>query len=361
VIVIGADTHKRSHALAAVDATTGAVVGQHSISADTAGHLRALRWACALDDERVWALEDCRHVSGRLEQALVAAGERVIRVAPRLMGQSRRGERQVGKSDQIDALAVARAVLREGIEHFPAAFLDERAMEIRLLADHRTDLVAERTRIQNRLRWHLLDLCPDLEAKLPLRALAQPRALDRITRKLRQLPANHPRARIARQLVSSIRQLTRHADAIETELHALVRAHSPRLLAETGCGVLTAATLIGRTAGAERFATEASFAHQAGTAPIPASSGNRTRHRLHRGGDRQLNRALHTIAITRATRDPETRAYIQRKLAEGKTRREAIRCLKRHLARRFYRLLAQPPSITPAKTAGTLPHIACLT
>ena len=154
--------------------------------------------------------------------------------------------------------------------------------------------------------------------------------------------------RIARQLVTSIRQLTRQADAIETELRALVRAHSPRLLAETGCGMLTAATLIGRTAGAERFPTEASFAHQAGTAPIPASSGNRNRHRLHRGGDRQLNRALHTIAITRARLDPDTRAYIQRKLAEGKTRREAIRCLKRHLARRFYRLLTQPQHKPPA-------------
>jgi transposase len=361
VIVIGADTHKRTHALAAIDAATGAVVAQQSIAADAAGHLQALRWARRLDDDRVWALEDCRHVSGRLEQALVMAGERVIRVPPRLMGQSRRGERQVGKSDQIDALAVARAVLREGVERFPAAFLDERAMEIRLLADHRGDLVAERTRIQNRLRWHLLDLCPDLEAKLPLRSLDQPRALDRITRKLAQLPADHSRVRIARQLVSSIRQLTRQADAIETELRALVRTHSPGLLAETGCGVLTAATLIGRTAGAERFPTEASFAHQAGTAPIPASSGNRKRHRLHRGGDRQLNRALHTIAITRARLDPETRAYIQRKLAEGKTRREAIRCLKRHLARRFYRILTQPQTTAPAIPVNALARIPCLT
>jgi transposase len=361
MIVIGADTHKRSHALAAVDAATGAVVAQDSITADSAGHLKALRWALPLDNDRVWALEDCRHVSGRLEQALVMAGERVIRVPPRVMGQSRRGERQVGKSDQIDALAVARAVLREGVERFPVAFLDERAMEIRLLADHRGDLVGERTRIQNRLRWHLLDLCADLEAKLPLRSLDQPRTLDRITRKLGQLPASNPRVRIARQLVSSIRQLTRQTDAIETELRTLVRAHSPRLLTETGCGVLTAATLIGRTAGAERFPTEASFAHQAGTAPIPASSGNRTRHRLHRGGDRQLNRALHTIAITRARLDPETQDYIQRKLAEGKTRKEAIRCLKRHLARRFYRLLTQRQNEPPSIAVSSLPKIGCLT
>ena len=166
MIVIGADTHKRTHALAAVAGETGARVGERTVRAEDAGHLAALRWARELDRERVWAIEDCRHVSRRLEQALVAAGERVIRVAPRLMGGSRRGEREPGKSDQIDALAVARAVLRDGIERFPAAFLDERAIEIRLLADHRDDLVAERTRAQNRLHWHLVDLCPELEATL---------------------------------------------------------------------------------------------------------------------------------------------------------------------------------------------------
>jgi transposase len=167
MIVIGADTHKRSHALAAVGGGTGALVGERTIGADDSGHLAALRWARELDSERVWAIEDCRHVSRRLEQALVAAGERVIRVPPHLMGASRRGERQPGKSDQIDALAVARAVLREGIERFPVAFLDEQAMQIRVIADHRDDLVAERTRAQNRLRWHLVELCPDLEASLP--------------------------------------------------------------------------------------------------------------------------------------------------------------------------------------------------
>jgi transposase len=103
------------------------------------------------------------------------------------------------------------------------------------------------------------------------------------------------------------------------------------------------ATLIGRTAGAERFATDAQFARQAGVAPIPVSSGRKDRHRLHRGGDRQLNRALHTIAVTRARIDPETRAYLERKRSEGKTNREALRCLKRHLARHVHRLLSMPP------------------
>jgi transposase len=171
MIVIGVDTHKHTHALAAVDAGTGRVRGQRQIKAEEPGHLAAVRWARGLDDERVWAIEDCRHVSRRLEQALLAAGERVVRVAPHRMGASRRGEREPGKSDEIDALAVARAVVKDGPERFPAAYLDERAMEVRLLCDHRKDLVAERTRAQNRLRRHLLELCLELERSLKRGAL----------------------------------------------------------------------------------------------------------------------------------------------------------------------------------------------
>ena len=353
MIVIGADTHKRSHSLAAIDGATGAIAGERTIGAQDAGHLDALRWARELGAERVWAIEDCRHVSRRLEQALVAAGERVIRVAPRLMGQSRRGERRPGKSDQIDALAVARAVLREGIERFPVAVLDDQAIEIRLLADHREQIVAERTRAQNRLRWHLVELCPELEASLPKRSLDRQVQLDRVARALRRLPAG-ARARVARELLTRVRTLTREANALEAELRALIRAQRPDLLAETGCGALTAATLIGRTAGAERFATDARFARQTGTAPIPASSGNRKRQRLHRGGDRQLNRALHTIAITRARRDPATRAYLERKISEGKTPKDAIRCLKRYLARTVWKHLHNHARPDPTRTGNCI-------
>jgi transposase len=345
MIVIGADTHKRTHALAAVDAGTGRQRAKRQIKAEEPGHLAAVRWARGLDGERVWAIEDCRHVSRRLEQALLAAGERVVRVPPQRMGASRRGEREPGKSDEIDALAIARAVVKDGPESFAAAYLDERAMEVRLLRDHREDLVRERTRVQNRLRWHLLELCPELERSLKRGALEQSRQLDRIDRRLRRLPGC-ARVRVAREQVRQIRVLTRQADALERELLALIKAHSPQLLAETGCGALTAAILVGRTAGAERFRTDACFARQSGTAPIPCSSGQRDRHRLDRGGDRQLNHALHIIAISRARHDPATRAYLERKEAEGKTKKGALRCLKRHLARRFHRLLspvAQPP------------------
>jgi len=341
MIVIGADTHKRTHALAAVDEGTGRQRGQRQIRAEEAGHLAALRWARGLDEERVWAIEDCRHVSRRLEQALIAAGERVVRVAPQRMGASRRGEREPGKSDQIDALAIARAVVKDGVESFPVAHLDQRAMEIRLLSDHRKDLVAERTRVQNRLRWHLLDLSPELESSLGRGSLEKSRQLERIDRRLRRLPAC-ARVRVAREQVAQLRLLSRQVDALQRELLALVEAHRPQLLAETGCAALTAAVLIGRTAGAERFASDASFARLTGTAPIPCSSGQRDRHRLDRGGDRQLNSALHIIAITRARYDPATRAYLARKEAEGKTRKGALRCLKRHLARRFHYLLTLP-------------------
>src|SRR5215218_568917 len=200
MIVIGADTHKRTHALAAVDEGTGRVRGKRQIKADEPGHLAAVRWARGLDCGRVWAIEDCRHVSRRLEQALLAAGERVVRVPPHRMGASRKGEREPGKSDEIDALAVARAVVKDGVEQFPVAFLDERAMEIRLISDHRNDLVADRTRTINRLRWHLLELCPEIERSLKRGALNNSRALDRLDRRLRKLSAG-ARVRIAREQI----------------------------------------------------------------------------------------------------------------------------------------------------------------
>lgn len=287
MIVIGADTHKRTHALAAVEEATGRARGAREITADDGGHLEALRWASSLDEERVRAIEDCRHVSRRLEEALLAAGERVVRVPPQRMGQSRRGERQPGKSDEIDALAVARAVVKDGPDAFAAAYLDERAMEIRLLSDHRTDLVAERTRMQCRLRWHLVTLCPDSERSLRPRSLDQAKQLDWIARQLRRLGAG-ARVLVARDELAQIRRLTVQITALKRELHALIQRYRPELLAETGCGTLTAAVLIGRTAGAERFPTDASFARHAGIAPILCSSGQRDRHRLHRGGDRQL-------------------------------------------------------------------------
>jgi len=194
-----------------------------------------------------------------------------VRVPPHRMGASRRGERKPGKSDQIDSLAIARAVVKDGVDSFPAAYLDEQAMEIRLLFDHRNDLVVERTRVINRLRWHLLELCPELERSLKRGSLNQSRVLDRVDRRLRQLGTGAARVRVAREQVARIRSLTGQIDGLKRELRVLVETHRPELLAEVGCGELTAALLIGRTAGAERFKSDASFALQSGSAPIPCS------------------------------------------------------------------------------------------
>jgi transposase len=338
MIVIGVDTHKRSHTLVALDAATGATRGQLTIPASDEGTLDALRFAGALDDERVWAVEDCRHVSGRLERGLLASGDRVVRVAPGLTESSRRAVREPGKSDPIDATAIARAALREGIDTLPVAHLDEQALDIRILTDYRDQIIAERVRLANRLRWHLVQLAPDLEAGLAPASLDHPQVRARVARRLARL-AHGPQVRVAKLILKRIGQITLEERELRAELKALIEAHCPALLAEHGCGPITAAIIIGHTAGAKRFATDACFARHAGVAPIPASSGNTQRHRLHRGGDRQLNRALHIIAFSRARTDPPTQAYLARKHAEGKTKAEAIRCLKRHVARHIWRVL----------------------
>lgn len=266
MMVIGADPHKNSHTLVAVDAATGEQLGCETVAATTAGSERAMRWARGLGTgERVWAIEDCRHVSGRLERRLIAEGERVLRVAPKLMAGARRGARTRGKSDLIDALAVARAALREGVETLPAAALEGRALEIRLLLDHHDDLVGDRSDEQRRLRWHLHDLFDDLT--VPAGALDRAVWLQRVARRLSRAEQT-ARVRIAREQVRSIRERTRRIRELEREIAALVELEAPQLLAQVGCGPLTAAKLIGEIAGAQRFATDAKLARAAGVAPV---------------------------------------------------------------------------------------------
>ena len=363
MIVIGVDAHKRTHSLAAVDSVSGALITERTVPASDEGVLLALRFAAGVGGERVWALEDCRHVVARFERDLVAAGERVVRVAPALTVDTRRAERRPGKSDVIDALAVARAVVREGVERFPAAYLDQEAMQIRLLQDYRDQLISERVRWVNRLRWQLVALDPELEAQIRPAGFESPRLRARLRGQLKRL-GQSSQVQIARDMLARINELCERDLELQGELTALVSEHCPQLLAERGCGTITAAIIIGHTAGARRFPTDACFARHTGTAPIPASSGNRTRHRLHRGGDRQLNRAIHIIALSRARTDPATRAYLDRKAAEGKTKREALRCLKRHLARHIWHILyvthpaPQPSQKRQAKTiTGTAPAL----
>jgi transposase len=351
MIVIGTDTHKRTHTCGAVDALTAAARGELTAPARAGAFGKLLRWARAIDPERVWAIEDCRHVSGAFERFLIARGERVVRVAPKHMAGARRASRVRGKSDSIDAFSVARAALKEGLEELPGAHLDGAALDIRLLVDHREDLIAARGQDQQRLRWHLHDLWPDLE--IPVGALDTAKWLGKAGRRLARAPQT-TRVRIARELVRHITTTTKRVRELETELAALVESYAPQLLQERGCGPLTAAKLIGEIAGADRFATDAKLARTGGSAPIPASSGNTQRHRLDRGGNRQLNCALHRLAVNKANWDPDTAAYLARKQAEGKSRKEALRCVKRHLARRVWKLLRSPaPDPDPRSNNNT--------
>lgn len=365
MIVIGADPHKRSHTAAAVDPATGELRSSETVAASDSGHAALLDWARALDAERVWAIEDCRHVSGGLERFLVGRGERVVRVPPKLMAGARLGGRERGKSDSIDAVAVARAALREGVETLPAVFLDEEALAIKLLLDHREDLVGESTRAQNRLRWHLHDIDPQLAP--PQRSLRHQRVLRSLAARLARREQTM-RVRLARELVRRCAALRRELETLERELSGRVREHAPTLLEVPGCGPLTAAKLIAEIAGAARFQTDAKLARHAGIAPLPASSGARHRHRFDRRGNRQLNRAFHRIAVTQARIDPEARAFLERKRSEGKSNREAPRSLKRHLVRRVHRLLRPPvidrtrPMSSPPIRANTAPSVMpCLT
>ena len=329
MVIIGTDSHKRSHTCVAIDGL-GRRLAERRAPATDAGHGELRRWAAAFP-ERLWALEDCRDLSRRLERDLLGTGEAVVRVPPRLMAGARRSGRERGKSDPIDALAVARAALRE--PDLPVAWLDGPEREVRLLVDHREDLVAQRTAHENRLRGHLHELAPGGEP--PPRALGRLPVLDALAERL--AGTDGPVARIARDLVARIRELTLAVDAIRRELAGLVTPLVPALLALPGCGVLTAAKLIGEVAGIDRFRSAAAFARWDGTAPIPVWSGDTTRVRLSRGGNRQVNAALHRIAVTQLRLAGPGRDYAAKRRAAGDTWTGALRALRRRLSDEVFR------------------------
>lgn len=336
VVTIGIDVHKQTHCAAAVD-DAGRQLGRPvTVRATDAGHRQLLRWAGREFAEQTveFAVEDCRHVSARLERALLDAAATVVRVPPKLMAQTRSSARTRGKSDPIDALAIARASLRE--PDLPRAEHTHASRELKLLVDRREDLVEVRTKAQNRLRWHLHELDPEFD--VPARGLDLRRQQDRVQARLEALPASLVR-RLAVEILADISELTGRINALEQEITALVTEQAPQLLALPGCGPLTAAKIVGETANPARFRSEAAFAMHTGVAPIPASSGNTNRHRLARGGNRQLNVALHRIAVTQTRLDGLGRAYYQRRRATGDTTMEALRALKRRLARVVFNLL----------------------
>src|SRR6266511_3579746 len=337
MIVVGVDVHKQSLTAVAVDEVGRAVA--EATTADAAG---LLVWSASLQGERLWALEDCRQLTRGLERTLLVAGERLVRVPPKLMAPQRRASRMRGKSDPIDALAVARAALREPRLDHPRPG-ERRLRELKLLVDHRDDLVDERRRAQQRLRWHLHELDPSFV--VPARRLDRLTHLERVARWLARRE-QEAQVRVARELVARCRSLTRAIVELDRELEQRTAETAPALLELPGCAALTAAKLLAEVGPIGRFETDAQLARHSGVAPLEASSGRVQRHRLDRGGNRQLNCALYRIAITQARYHPAALAYLERKQAEGKSRREAIRCLKRQLVRVVFNTLKASPALT---------------
>ena len=336
MMVVGVDPHKQSHTAVVVD-ELGRKQAQLTVRARRDGHRELIGWARDLAPAgRLWAVEDVRHVAGGLIRELLAAGESVVFVPPKLMAGVRRGGRERGKSDPIDALAIARAALREDAQ-LPPARLDEQVLEVRRLTDHRDDLVAERTRVINRLRWMVHDLAPEL-APAP-RTLAGGRGRAKLETGLRALPDSAGR-RIALSQLARITALTAEAGQAETELAVLVRRLVPALLQVKGVAVITAAKILGEIGDIRRFRSLAAFARHNGTAPIPASSGNHDVHRLNRAGNRQLNAALHRIALVQGRCHDGARALLARRGETAhETRKASLRVLKRHLSDVVYRAL----------------------
>src|SRR4051812_18552383 len=266
----------------------------------------------------------------RLERDLIAAGESIVRVSPKLMADVRDSARTYGKSDPIDALAVARAALRE--PELPVAGLDGAERELRLLIDHREDLIAERTRIISRLRWHLHELDPGW---LPPANIDRTSAFTAITAHLNTCAEGGLVLWLARRLVEYLQVMTLEINALTAEITERVTAVAPSLLAIVGCGPLTAAKILGETAQVRRFRSKDAFARLNGTAPIPVWSSNKQRHRLSRTGNRQLNAALHRIAMTQARMHPPAKNYwaaeSRRRRRNGSTTDPQTSTLRRRL------------------------------
>ena len=338
-VVIGVDTHRDSHALVLLRVVDGGLVGEAVLPANRAGYRDALRLAKRTGGRRLWALEGTGSYGAGLARFLTGHGERVVEVERPARG---RGRRRGGKSDALDALAAAREGLAGRALATPRAAGSREAL--RVLLATRDGAVATRRAGLNQLRALVVSAPEQLRDRL--RGLPRG-ALVRGCLRLRPRPTDPPE-RYGTLLALGccarrVEQATREADQLERELNRLVAELAPQLLALHGVGPITAAQLLVSWSHPGRIKSEAAFARLAGAAPIPASSGKLIRHRLDRGGDRKLNRALHTIVLCRRRRDEPTRAYINRRIAEGKSDRDAIRCLKRYLARHLYRL----PEATP--------------
>jgi transposase len=346
MVVLGIDAHKRTHTVVAVDEAGRQLGVKVTQSTSTAAHLDLVAWADRFGPGRRWAVEDCRHLSRRLEADLLAAGEQIVRVPPKLMAHARDAARTFGKSGPTGALAVARAALRE--PGLPTARLDGPERELRLLVDHREDLVAERTRVISRLRWHWHELDPGWDPRR--RSLTARKNLAAIAARLAGMTGMV--AVIAADITARITALTADITALERQITTRVQVLAPVLLAVTGVGALTAAKILAETAGVTRFKSKDAYARHNGTAPLPVWSASRPRHRLSRTGNRQLNCALHRIAVTQKRCHPPAQDYLARRATAGNTPTEALRALKRRLSDIIYRALQADSATAPPAQAA---------
>ena len=333
--VIGVDTHRDQHTLAVVAAATGAVVAQIVVETSARGYAEAHRFAERhAAGARIWAVEGAGHYGAGLTRFLAARDETVVEV-----GRQPRGERRLrGKDDALDAIRAARSGLASEAPALPRAGEHQEALRVLLLA--RRSAVDVRRVALVQLRSVIVTAPEQLREELRRLPLGQLlRRCSRFRRSESRPVDQHAIVLTLRSLARRIDAATTEADELEREILDHVRTLAPDLLDEPGVGPIVAAQLIVTWSHRDRVRSEACFARLAGVAPLPASSGLTTRHRLSRGGDRQLNRALHTIVLHRRQHDPATRDYIARRIAEGKTSRDATRLLKRYLARHLYRVM----------------------
>ena len=333
-MIIGVDPHKRSHTATAVDAVTNAAMCSLRVDATLAGYWQLLRWARQFGDRR-WAVENARGLGCHLAQWLVAKDEMVFDASTsataRVRELSRGGRR---KNDVIDAAAAASVAALQGDASLVVP--EDTTVVFALLEERRANVAAQRVRSVNQLHALLRDLIPG----------GAPRALKANTagmllRKVRpKKPTEATRKTLAWDLVHEIRSIDTRLEAITAKMTEALRDYDSRLLNVDGIGPVLAVRLIGRCGRASRFPNADAFASYAGVAPVEASSGDRTVHRLSRSGDRKLNSALHLVAVTQVRmRNSVGRRYYDRKITEGKTHKTAMRCLKRKIASHVWRLM----------------------
>jgi transposase len=340
-VFVGMDSHKDTLAVSGVDAA-GRQQQAQVFPNTREGHRRLVAWLQAQPGVVRVGIEGAGGYGRPVAIHLVQAGVVVVEVTPSLTVRERRRLRQRGKADPTDALAIARVVARE--QDLPPVRGQDLAEDLRLLVDYREQLLGERTRIANRVHADLVALQPGYQHQLP--ELRSQRAAGLVRRLLAGrvgVRVELVRCRLDQldRLDAEIRQLKRRiGDLVEGTGTSLVQVH--------GVGPLVAARILGEVGDVRRFADRHKFAAANGTAPIPASSGRVQRHRLNRGGNRRLNRALYVVAITQARSDHPGRAYLARKQRQGKTRREALRCLKRRISDAIYRQLLADLQPNPA-------------